>query len=129
MHHRPLIALGLLATLTLPVAACGGDDSDSTTATTAAGNTVRVEAQDSLKFDADSYEASAGSVNFDYVNDGGIPHTLVIEDASGNEVPDFKLSIGDEDTGTADLEAGTYTIFCDIPGHRGAGMEATLTIG
>jgi uncharacterized cupredoxin-like copper-binding protein len=29
---------------------------------------------------------------------------------------------------TATLGKGTYTIYCDIPGHRSQGMQATVTI-
>ena len=43
-------------------------------------------------------------------------------------VKDFKLSIGNEDTGTTDLAPGTYTLFCDIAGHESAGMVAELTV-
>ena len=40
----------------------------------------------------------------------------------------FKLSVGDEATGTVELTPGTYTLFCDLPGHESAGMKATLTV-
>ena len=61
------------------------------------------------------------------VNDGALPHTLLIEKVSGFK----KLSVtgqGQTATGTATLEPGTYTIFCDVAGHRSAGMEAQLVI-
>ena len=35
---------------------------------------------------------------------------------------------GDTDTGTYPLEAGEYDFFCDIPGHRGQGMEGTIVV-
>ena len=42
-----------------------------------------------------------------------------------------KLSVpahGAKDIGTWDLKAGTYTYYCDIPGHRQAGMEGKITV-
>jgi uncharacterized cupredoxin-like copper-binding protein len=50
----------------------------------------------------------------------------VIEGVDG-----FKLDVptnGDVDEGSVDLQSGEYTIYCDVPGHRNAGMEATLEV-
>ena len=58
-------------------------------------------AEDSLKFDADSYEAEAGCVEVTYTNEGSTAHNLLIEGKSG-----FKLSVGDIDTGTVELAGG-----------------------
>lgn len=68
-----------------------------------------------------------GVIEFDYVNTEAGTHTLLIE-----EDPSFSgLQIDGPDAtdvGKAQLEAGTYTLFCDIPGHRQQGMETTITI-
>jgi plastocyanin len=126
--RRPVLHLAAVAVVgSIALLACGGDDDDTSSApdTGATAPSVQVVAHD-IGFDADSYDATAGTVTLRYVNDGSTAHTLVIED-----VDDFKLEVsskGDEDDGTVDLPAGTYTIYCDVPGHRQAGMEATLEV-
>ena len=89
-----------------------------------AGNLL-VLAED-ISFPSGTYRAAAGTVQVTYENVGSIVHTLVIED-----VDDFKLTVnsnGDVDEDSVDLEPGTYDMYCDVPGHRRAGMEATLEV-
>ena len=53
-------------------------------------------------------------------------HTLVF----GGKVPGVKLeaSSGGSAELKVTLKPGKYTFYCDIPGHREAGMEGTLTV-
>jgi uncharacterized cupredoxin-like copper-binding protein len=60
-------------------------------------------------------------------NDGTTTHNLVVEET---DAATADLAAGaSEDLDLAGLEAGTYTVFCSIPGHRDAGMETALQIG
>ncbi len=132
MHRCAIRSLcGLLALgLAFAVTACGGDDDSGTPSVpdTLPPGAVVVAAAD-ITFPVTEFMAAAGDVTIQYVNDPGvIPHSLVIE---GVDKGDFYLEIsgaGDTDTGTVALTAATYTIFCDLPAHRGAGMEGTLTV-
>lgn len=124
--RRNLVTGAVLATIVL--AGCGGDDPGGSAAagTGGGGAAVDVWAED-IRFGEERYAASAGAVEVRLHNDGSIVHTLVVEDVDG-----FKLEVaghGDDDRGTVDLEAGDYTIYCDVAGHREAGMEATLEVG
>jgi uncharacterized cupredoxin-like copper-binding protein len=69
----------------------------------------------------------AGRVRIAYVDDGQLAHTLVIDG-----VPSFKrLEVGgkgDRVIESVNLTPGTYIFYCDIPGHRGAGMQGTLAV-
>ena len=85
-------------------------------------STLTVKGLDSLKFDATSYAADAGCIEFTYVNEGNVAHTLLVEGKP------FELAIGTTDVGTLALDPGTYTLYCDVAGHRAAGMEAELTV-
>jgi len=130
-----LAGFGLAAALILGACAGGGGDKKADGATTnpapvaapdAATTTLAVEAHE-FSLSPKDLRTAPGSVAITYTNAGAIQHTLLIDGVSG-----FKLDVpsaGDVDTGTAKLEPGTYTLYCDIPGHRSAGMEAQLTVG
>lgn len=68
-----------------------------------------------------------GKVRIEMVNEGSIAHTLVLEGVTSGR----KLSTpgnGNHDSAAFDVTPGTYTYFCDIPGHRGGGMEGKLVV-
>ena len=68
-----------------------------------------------------------GKVNIEMVNEGAIAHTFVLEGVAG--APKLETpSGGSKDIGSFDLQAGTFTYYCDIPGHRQGGMEGKLTV-
>lgn len=123
--RRSTGVLGAWSAAALVLAGCGGSGADSEPAHASASGQLLVVAKD-ISFPADRYEADSGPVDVNYENDGSITHTLVIED-----VDDFKLTVkshGDSDEATIDLAPGEYTLYCDVPGHRQAGMEAMLTV-
>jgi len=89
--------------------------------------TVEIDALPTLKFNATDFPTVAGVNEIRYVDQGGT-HTLVFEDP---KFRGFELNVSGtgDDSGKVDLPAGTYTVYCSIPGHRAAGMEATITVG
>ena len=125
MHSRSLrLTASIVGATALfsHVAGCGGDDDDDGSASE---NSIEVEGKDSLVFDSDEYNADAGTIDIRYYSDGPLTHNLLVE---GHE-DELELEImGDEDEGSIDLEAGSYAIYCDISGHREAGMESTLVV-
>jgi plastocyanin len=88
---------------------------------------VDVTAEATLKFNATNFNTVAGVNQINYLLGGG-SHTLVF---SEKELSGFELKVSpaqEKDTGKVELAAGTYTIYCTIPGHRAAGMQATITV-
>jgi len=84
-----------------------------------------------FKFDPGNISAPAGKVVFYLVNAGNnTSHDLFIRDSNGTKVAGSDLvSAGDTSVFTVDnIAAGTYTIYCDQPGHENSGMKGTLTI-
>lgn len=71
-------------------------------------------------------QVDPGHIRLEVANDGSVVHNLFLD--GGPSTPD--LNAGDSailDLG--DLEAGTYTVYCGVAGHREAGMEGTLVVG
>lgn len=113
-----------LATMLTACGNTGGNGGGGSAAgCTPAESSIEVGALDQLTFDAEAYEADAGCVEITYTNEGSIAHTLLVRGQSG-----FKLAIGDEDSGSIELDAGSYELYCDVPGHEAAGMLAELTV-
>jgi plastocyanin len=91
----------------------------------AAGAPLKIDAAD-LKFTPKDATVAAGPVAVTYENVGAITHTLLVE-----EDPSFKkleAPSGKTETETWQAKPGTYTFYCDVPGHRQAGMEAKITV-
>ncbi len=115
----------LSATVAL-VTACGGDDGGSAYQPPAgpAQATIRIEAGNFF-FKPAEPEGPAGIDKVELVGKGGV-HTLVIE-----KIADLKLRVdgdGERDTEKVRFTPGDYVFYCDIPGHRDAGMEGTIVI-
>jgi plastocyanin len=90
-----------------------------------AGTPLKIDGAD-LSFAPKESTVPAGPVAITLTNVGKIQHTLLIEeDPSFNKLD---TQAGQSATGTFNAKPGTYTLFCDVPGHRAAGMEAKLTV-
>lgn len=138
-----LVAIALAI---LGLAACGSDDGDGgngeTTAvqTTApeqtggapagATTTLKLSAPEdgTLAFDKESLKAKAGSVTIAFDNPATLSHDVAIEDTDGNEIGKTDLVSQGSASVTVDLQPGTYTFYCTVPGHREGGMVGTLTV-
>jgi plastocyanin len=119
------VVVGALALLSVGCGSSGGSGGNADAGSKPPADAVHVVARD-ISFDAATYDATAGDVEIDYQNDGAIEHTLEIEGVDGFELKVAKH--GDTDSGSVELQPGEYKIFCAIPGHRAAGMEATLKV-
>ena len=145
----PAVALFLVG------AACSSDDNGGgggetpaeTAEQPAAGSVAASEADFTITLDPTS--TSAGEVSFAITNDGPSVHEFVVfktdlaEDAlptaddgtvdeSGkgvehiDEVED--IAPGADATLDVDLDAGSYVVICNLPGHYQQGMHAPLTV-
>ena len=111
----------VLLAAVLVLAACGSDAS----AGAPDGDELRIVSGE-MFFEPTQLTAQTGTVEITLVNEGATRHDLVIEELGDLEVVPL-VDAGDTVSGSVALEAGTYTFYCSVPGHRGAGMEGTLT--
>jgi len=145
---RPLAFLFAAFALAAVVACSGGDDvedPDDGSDNDDAG-AVQVELTDAFAIELSSDTAPAGEVTFDVRNTGALLHEFVVvnTDLAADALPvegaavdetqlDILGAVEDLDPAasesvTVDLEAGTYLLICNIPGHFSAGMHTAFTV-
>lgn len=71
---------------------------------------------------------NAGHERFRIVNSGKENHNFVITGNGVSAQLPNDLTRGDTTDIAMDLKPGTYTVFCPVDGHRGKGMQRTLTV-
>ena len=131
---------------------CGGGEESDTEAKQGAQNSATAETPgrvdlrtppgNRLIYVPDTATAPAGDVTLIWDNESDVKHSLCLEDSSGKLLaPGCSQAIaavggggaGVPEAGTItgtykDLKPGTYTYYCNVDGHRQAGMEGTLTV-
>ncbi len=149
-------ALSVLALATVAAVAigCGGDDKDTTsastpaattTAPTAAADAIGVQASE-MKFVLTADTAPAGKVTFNGENVGSLGHEMVViktdkpaadlpvtdgevdETGSIGEIGPDEFKPGDKASLTLDMATGHYALICALPGHYQAGMHEDFTV-
>ena len=131
------LAVPMILGLALLTASCGGDD-EGTVDVTLADFTVT----------ADPTSAPAGEVTFDVSNDAEQTHEFVVfqtdlaedqlptnEDGDVDEEGDGvtlvdeieDIEAGSSESLTVNLDAGSYVLICNLPGHYQQGMHASFS--
>lgn len=64
-------------------------------------------------------------VTITVINKGVLPHNFSVTD---QPIDSGEVSPGQSADVVVNLPAGTYEIYCNIPGHKEAGMVGTLTV-
>ena len=144
--RRKHIMLAIGCALALVSVGCSSS-STSSSASSAAGGIPATEQDFSISVSPGS--ATAGEVSFTITNNGPSTHEFVVVKSDGDKDPG-SLKVGkdgtiDEDTlnvideqseiapGTAptlttNLDAGSYILICNLPGHYAQGMHVGFTV-
>ena len=129
-----LAALALFVAMMLAVTVFGkeseagaSEGGTNTTATGGGASTVDVTAKD-FKFDLAKTTLKPGEYTFDLKNDGPSSHNLVINGPGVKNASTPTIAGGKTATVKAKLKAGTYELYCSVPGHKQLGMDVKLEV-
>ena len=118
--RRLLFTLAVLTVAALVMVACGGGAPAAPAALD-----VTIHAKD-ISYDTTAITAKAGqTVNVTFINDGALDHTFLIDGV----VTEQKVAAGATTTFSFTAPAaGSYPYYCNVAGHKEAGMVGTLTV-
>lgn len=106
----------------------GGEKAKPETPSGGPGGTLQLAADPSdIAFDTTNLSSKPGKVTIDFDNPATLEHNVAIEQ-DGKQLAISETIAKGKTSVTADLEPGTYTFLCTVPGHAEAGMEGTLTV-
>jgi plastocyanin len=120
---RPGQDTGLLATAVAPAGA-GKPAAEK-------GGKLQIEASPTgqLAYVTSKALATAGAVMVEMPNSSGVSHNIAVQQGTSGPVLGASSFITKGTTSVSvTLRPGTYTYFCQVPGHRQAGMEGTITV-
>ena len=92
---------------------------------------IAANPQGLLAYTAKTATATAGPITITMTNASGIPHNLALQVGTGQTgqlLGHTPITAKGTESLKLTLKAGTYTYFCQVPGHRQAGMFGTLTV-
>jgi mono/diheme cytochrome c family protein len=87
-----------------------------------------------LAYTTNKATATAGPVTITMPNSSGVSHNIAVESGTGGANPSGAVLGASSFTTkgsvsvSVKLKPGSYTFFCQAPGHRAAGMFGTLTV-
>lgn len=112
-----------------------GKESEDGHAAEPAGKTEKVSgplarleiSETDFKIHLPAADMAPAAVDVQVTNDGKTIHNLVIK-GPGISRSTKDLNPGEQDSFQVQLKAGTYELYCSIPGHKAAGMDAKLSV-
>lgn len=140
---RTFTALVLAAIATTPAGCSGGEDTSAATEPQERGRLLKLRDTSTpgkWSFDKKTLTANGGRVTIELHNASGLGHNVRVHTGKCCFKPGYKDLGGTEVIGatssdkrktakaTLDLEPGTYTFLCSIPGHFQAGQHGTLVV-
>ncbi len=98
-----------------------------TTTTAARPRTISVAGTE-FAFALDATELEPGSYVFRLRNEGQVPHDLAVEGPGVDGAKTPVIDPGATAEVDVELRSGDYELWCTVPGHRDAGMEAEVSV-
>ncbi|MTV27602.1 hypothetical protein FTX61_19605 [Nitriliruptoraceae bacterium ZYF776] len=118
--------LGIVMVLAALITACsGGGEEAGESPSDLPSDALQVTGTDQLAFTPAQLTAGPGEITVELTSESGVAHDFVIEEG---DVVVAEAAAGQTSVGTVELDTGTYTFYCAVPGHRSAGMEGTLEV-